>query len=470
MRTFLYRVALLSVFATTGVMAAEAAKTQNGLTLDQQIEKARKDVGDAAGKLRGSRRNIARRRAPLAKKIQEAEAEIRVLRERVRVLDSGSSATTELLKADVATQTQEMRAIAAIATEYRRSLETRLGVADLQRLQPQLNIVDVGLANPEELAVMKTVGNALKLAGQTAPRMFGGSVFAGTCLDVSGRELSGRFVTLGPLTYFATADGLKGGIVTPRAGSSMPGLHAASPEDAILAVFAMVEGERSRVPMDLTGGDAMRVAQSRLSLTERLKKGGYTMIPLMGIAVIAGVLALWKMMSLSGVRSCAPALVDQVVSDIQAGDVASAETAAASAGSVLAPILSAGISYAHVRRDALEEIMHERMLAVVPVLDKHLSTLAVIGGVAPLLGLLGTVTGMVHTFNLVTIFGSGDARLLSGGISEALITTMVGLTIAIPVLLVHAYLVRRVRTIVMNLEQSIVQFINRVSIEDSPHV
>ena len=83
---------------------------------------------------------------------------------------------------------------------------------------------------------------------------------------------------------------------------------------------------------------------------------------------------------------------------------------------------------------------------------------SVIGGVAPLLGLLGTVTGMIHTFKLVTIFGSGEAHLLSGGISEALVTTEAGLVIAIPVLIAHAYFHRRVKSIIAGLELMISEF------------
>jgi biopolymer transport protein ExbB len=100
--------------------------------------------------------------------------------------------------------------------------------------------------------------------------------------------------------------------------------------------------------------------------------------------------------------------------------------------------------------------------SAVPGLERHLQTLAVLGAVAPLLGLLGTVTGMIHTFQLVTVFGSGDAKLLSGGISEALVTTEVGLIIAVPVLLFHAFLARRVRIVVGALERTAAEFVHRL--------
>ena len=113
-------------------------------------------------------------------------------------------------------------------------------------------------------------------------------------------------------------------------------------------------------------------------------------------------------------------------------------------------------------REQLEELLHEHIISYVPRLERHLGTLAVLGGIAPLLGLLGTVTGMIHTFQMVTLFGSGDARLLSGGISEALITTKYGLIIAVPVLLAHAFLSRHARGKLAELEQTAIGMVNDV--------
>jgi len=127
------------------------------------------------------------------------------------------------------------------------------------------------------------------------------------------------------------------------------------------------------------------------------------------------------------------------------------------------PVLMEGIEHHRAPREHLEEIMHERILVQIPYLEKWLPFLAVAAAAAPLLGLLGTVTGMIHTFDLVTIFGSGKAKLLSGGISEALVTTEYGLIIAIPALLVHAYLSRRVRTLINSLDHGSVAFINAVT-------
>ena len=89
--------------------------------------------------------------------------------------------------------------------------------------------------------------------------------------------------------------------------------------------------------------------------------------------------------------------------------------------------------------------IYEASLAPQSSLERYLSILSVSASAAPLLGLLGTVTGMIHTFRLITMFGTGDAKLLSGGISEALVTTEAGLIVAIPALLIHVWCLRRAR-------------------------
>ena len=104
--------------------------------------------------------------------------------------------------------------------------------------------------------------------------------------------------------------------------------------------------------------------------------------------------------------------------------------------------------------------MYERMLEVQPRLERLLPFIAVTAATAPLMGLLGTVTGMINTFKLITVFGTGDAKQLSSGISEALVTTEFGLIVAIPSLIMHALLNRRAQGVMANMERMAVAFVN----------
>ena len=103
--------------------------------------------------------------------------------------------------------------------------------------------------------------------------------------------------------------------------------------------------------------------------------------------------------------------------------------------------------------EALELKLDDAILKEMPALEKNLALLKLLSGVAPLLGLLGTVTGMILTFQAITLFGTGDPKLMAGGISQALITTVLGLVVAIPILLLHSVAATRSREIVQILEE-----------------
>ncbi len=108
----------------------------------------------------------------------------------------------------------------------------------------------------------------------------------------------------------------------------------------------------------------------------------------------------------------------------------------------------------------MENALQEAILGEIPRVERFLSTLGMLAAIAPLLGLLGTVTGMINTFHVITYYGTGDPRMMSGGISEALVTTMLGLSVAIPIMLAHTLLARRVETQISRMEEKSVAFVN----------
>ena len=126
-----------------------------------------------------------------------------------------------------------------------------------------------------------------------------------------------------------------------------------------------------------------------------------------------------------------------------------------------------GIKHSHEPRELIEEILYESILDAKPKFGMMLPVIATTAAIAPLLGLLGTVTGMINTFNLITLFGTGDARMLSSGISEALVTTEFGLIVAIPALIIHALLSRRIKTILSDMEKYALIFSNGLSVKQT---
>jgi biopolymer transport protein ExbB len=193
-----------------------------------------------------------------------------------------------------------------------------------------------------------------------------------------------------------------------------------------------------------------------------LRKGGVLMIPLGILCLWALVLICNRLIVFTLAHSRDNRFIDEAVEYLNKRKMVEAANLASRSRGVLARILKTCLNHAQWKRPVAEKAVKEFLLAEVPVLDKHLDSLAVIAGAAPLLGLLGTVTGMIRMFESITRFGAGDPKLLAGGISEALITTEVGLAIAIPVLLVHNFLRNRRNHLQADMEMYAMRILNRL--------
>jgi biopolymer transport protein ExbB len=126
----------------------------------------------------------------------------------------------------------------------------------------------------------------------------------------------------------------------------------------------------------------------------------------------------------------------------------------------VARVLKAGLSSRQMQREEMENALQEAILKEIPPMERFLSTLGMLAAIAPLLGLLGTVIGMIETFHVITLHGTGDPRLMSGGISEALVTTMLGLSVAIPLMLSQTLLNRAVDKHIGQMEEKAVSLVN----------
>ena len=465
---------LIALTLWVTMLPCHAQQDSNGKRLAAAATTASKNVDDATQALIALRDRIADERLPLAAKMDTLEDEVRSLRgeaERLRTLRYQDDVAREALERDVAQMQDEYTFIFTLLQEYRRSLETRLEVAESELLAPRFEKIDAWLDVADSPTNFLASANALlNLAEDWNRQKLGGARHDGLCFDADGTEREGTFVIAGPATYFSTQSGDVAGLVVLRQGSSRPSLFPDLDPEYTSSITSLVTGNEAKVPIDVTAGEALKVAARKDSLKDHLVSGGFVMVPLLLIGVIAVFLTVWKLTTLSKVRSPSDAELNNVAGLVRTDRIEEAQRLVNDLVPPFQSLLQAGIDHRALRREHLEEILHERAMAIMPVLDRHLGMLAVLGGVAPLLGLLGTVTGMIHTFELVTIFGTGDAKLLSGGISEALVTTETGLVIAVPVLLIHAYLTRRVRTIVSALEQVVVGFLNRLHTEDRVQV
>jgi len=169
-----------------------------------------------------------------------------------------------------------------------------------------------------------------------------------------------------------------------------------------------------------------------------VKAGGITMYPLLALPLWALVLVFLQIRQFSIRQSRDVKTGNLVVEKLEQGQNEQAKKVGLESKSLVSEVLKACTPGS--TREDVENKIEGILVKDEPAMNKHVNTIAVIAGVAPLLGLLGTVMGMITLFEAITRYGTGDPQLMAGGISEALITTEVGLTIAIPLLLVHNFL------------------------------
>ncbi len=234
-------------------------------------------------------------------------------------------------------------------------------------------------------------------------------------------------------------------------------------------VIAIQDEEPTAVPLDILQDGRIGTAvttEELSSLRERFLswfgQGGLIMYPLLLVALIALLIALERFVTLSIRHHRYTVSYRKLIPLIIAEDWKSVEHFCTRGCGGLTRAIQEVIHHRNGSREKAEQQVKQILLAEVPALEKRLSLVSALGATAPLLGLLGTVSGMISLFRVITDTGTNDARILAGGISEALVTTQTGLLIAIPILLVHGYLVERLDDILSHYNETVLEVFNLV--------
>ncbi len=186
------------------------------------------------------------------------------------------------------------------------------------------------------------------------------------------------------------------------------------------------------------------------------------MLPIILSSILALAICVERFLALNPDKVAPRNLLNQVWSWMQNKQLDNDKLRQLRRGSPLGEIIAAGLGNAKHGRDIMKESIEDAASHVIHDLERYLNALGTIAAVAPLLGLLGTVVGMIRVFSEIMVQGTGNAGVLAGGISEALITTASGLCVAIPALILHRYFLRRIDAIVVTMEQDAIKLINAV--------
>ena len=283
----------------------------------------------------------------------------------------------------------------------------------------------------------------------------------GSFVDRSGVTTDGDILTTGKFSA-AYSSGKEAGFLNySEGGRQFFALSVLPPGSIQRNLKKYMLGKTDDVYLDFSGGAALRQITHKPTLLNQIGKGGPIVWPILAIGLLAIILVIERLSFLKKVHHNTDAVMGKV------NELASQEEwskchdlLAQNKGRPVHNVLIAGLASRNEDREVLESVLQESILRELPRLERFLPIINILGAIAPLLGLLGTVTGMIGTFHVITLYGTGDPRMMSGGISEALVTTELGLAVAIPIMLFHTFLSRRVERIAGDMEEKAVALTN----------
>ena len=200
---------------------------------------------------------------------------------------------------------------------------------------------------------------------------------------------------------------------------------------------------------------------------ELVQAGGWLMVPILLCSIISAAICVERFWTLRTPQIVPKNLLAQVWNWIKNNEMDNKKLRELRVGSPLGQILAAGIANHRRGRDQMKEAIEEVASQVVHEMERYLNTLGTVAAITPLLGLLGTVIGMIKVFTAIRLEGTGNAAVLAGGISEALITTAAGLTVAIPSLFFYRFFLRKVDELVISMEQEALKLVEVLNADRS---
>ncbi len=419
------------------------------------------------------RKEVETEKVPLTKRLGELEEQIIEARKEydqvVRLRDSRTLDVTNL-KAQIKSKEDTTNYVSNLLDEFVRNSESRFHQSEAERYGPVIDAkrnaaLNTNLDNEQKMHARLEM---LDLLVTRLENGLGGELFDAPAVNnKTGVVTEGKVLLLGPLGFFANEEGSQVGLADSQLNSASTVIKelplTSKPE---LIREALFKGEGT-LPVDATRGSAFKVEETKDTIFDQIRKGGPVMYPIVLLGLVAIGIGLIKWLSLALVKRPSNKKVKKFLAALDAGDTTAADAILQKIGGPVGRMMSAAKAHYLDPPTMMEEAMFESVLDAKTKLNSWIPFIKIAAAVEPLLGLLGTVTGMINTFKLITIFGTGDASTFSSGISESLLTTMYGLVTAIPCLLMAAFLARLARAALDDMEKLAVRIMNHRNYQES---
>jgi biopolymer transport protein ExbB len=444
------------------------------LWADGPVDAARADLDKAVKELNDTQREYADLRRGLYRDINRLDDEALALGKELRNLlreEEERTARVKSLEREVETRKTDFNYASGVLNQYSKALVTRLHPAENQRYLQEIESLDQRAAsnieNPQaELAERRKV---VELGIGRLGNVAGGQRFEGKALRNGNEAMEGTILATGPSVFFASKDKSFEGVATFAAtGTELPTVIAVQSEPGEIA--KAVFGGEGTLPMDGTMGKALLTAEAQDTLMETIEKGGMVGHCILLLGAISGIIVIFKLIEIHRFPVPDRGTINRILDHLVTGDHAAAKKEAAAIAGLPGEVVRAGVENFYGKRKVLEEAIFEKLIDVKPKLERFLPFLALTASTGPLLGLLGTVLGIIKTFQAMVIYGTGNAKNFSAGISEALITTAEGLIVAIPVLILHGLMKGLAKGKAGEVESIAIAMVNGTSELDKRHM
>ncbi|QTA83752.1 MotA/TolQ/ExbB proton channel domain-containing protein [Desulfonema limicola] len=418
--------------------------------VSREINQIQEDTQETQNIINQEKQELKTELLKINKDVEQDEKELARLKESFDLLLQEE----QDLKNEIETGEKQTQALANVLRTAAKDTETMIENSPVNEKILSMKPGLLSMTYPDRFPGMDDIENLGKIL--LAEMESGGKIqkYTGTYIDEHGNETSGEIIQAGRFSLYYKQGEKTGYLRFDSKIQKLAAVPGTLPRSVRQDIKNYYEGKQEYIPLDLTGGIIAEQVSKSGNIEDWLNAGGILVWPILLIAVVSLIISLERLWSLGRIPVQTDKIMDKLRQMAGKGDWKGCrELCTARSHMPVCNVLSAGLQYRDSDKEVLENAMEESILKQMPRLERFLTTLSVLAAIAPLLGLLGTVTGMIHTFQGITVFGTSDPKMMSGGISQALITTQLGLAVAIPIIIIHHFFDRRVEKIIGDMEE-----------------
>lgn len=421
-------------------------------TLEKLSKSVHSDLQQALNDLAALRKQIAAEKIPLSQQIREREAEILRLRkdlDEFRKIEDSKSVDLQFLRDDLKSQEDAIFAINRTLSNYTEVYNESVRVFEIDQYPRHLADSDA--------PIKLRIETQTRVLTQGVDRLLAGSrlsFYDGKAIVGNEPLTQGKFLRAADNVWFLNQKEDDYSIAIDE----VSGLTKTIAQGSLGTLEHILTGHvKISLPLDVTSGKALLLQSESGSVFAEIHNGGFWVYPILALGLLSLVIALAKAFELSKMGRVDRKAMDRLMVIAASHQSSPLQTTreiqtTRENKSAIHQFVTESLKRTHNAREQMEDFLLELMHRAKTKQEKHLYLIAVTASVAPLVGLLGTVAGMIETFKMISLFGSSDAMSLSSGISKALITTELGLIVAIPALVMHVLLTKRSQAIMSDME------------------